>query len=87
MWEKNVKKSLVSNPSSKTEQTNMLVNVKAAKTVMNNSVTQKTIQYWNTKVKKLTFQGDFGKLLIEEKQNTIWQSVIHNVSKGVFHLL
>jgi hypothetical protein len=83
MWEENVKKSLVLNPSSKTAQRNMLVNVKEAKKVMKNSVTQETIQYWNTKVRKLTFQGDFVKLLIEEKQNATWQSVIHNVPKGV----
>ena len=61
----------------------MLVNVKAAKNVMKNSVKQETIQYWNTRIQKLTFQGDFVKLLIEERQNATWQILIHNVPKGV----
>ena len=47
------------------------------------SVKQETIQYWNTRVKKLTFQGDFVKLLIEEKENATWQSVSNNIPKGV----
>ena len=50
---------------------------------MKNSVKLDTIQYWSTKVEKLTFQGDFLKLLIEEKSNATWQNTIHNVPKCV----
>ena len=83
MWEDNINKSLVAEPSIKKTQGNILVNVKAAKKAMKSSVKQETIQYWNTRVKKLTFQGDFVKLLIEEKENVTWQSVSNNIPKGV----
>jgi hypothetical protein len=37
----------------------------------------------NSEEKKLTFQGDFMNLIIEEKSNITWQSMCNNVSKGV----
>ena len=39
---------------------------------------------WNTVVPKLTFQGDFLKLLTKVKSNLIWHSIWKNVPKGVF---
>ena len=38
---------------------------------------------WNSKVQSLTMQGDFTNLLIEEKENVTWQSVIRNVPRGI----
>ena len=31
----------------------------------------------------LTFQGDFGQLLIEEKTNVTWKSYSNNIPKGI----
>ena len=47
------------------------------------SVKNKTISDWNTRVQKLTFQGDFLKLLIDEEDNVTWQSISQNIPKGV----
>ena len=47
------------------------------------SVQQYTLEQWNSKVEKLAMQGDFAKLLIEEKDNITWQSIIHSVPRGV----
>ena len=38
---------------------------------------------WNTKVNKLTVQGDFIKLLIEEEQDVTWKSMKNNIPRGV----
>ena len=50
---------------------------------MQGFVKSKTISDWNTRVQKLTFQGDFLKLLIDEKENVTWQSIANNIPKGV----
>ena len=57
--------------------------VQIAKKAIKDSVKTQTIQDWNTKVQKLTFQGDFVKLLIDEKENATWKSFINNMPKGV----
>ena len=54
-----------------------------AKAAMKNSIEEETLETWNQKVGKLTMQGDFAKLLIEEKENVTWQSWIRNVPRGV----
>ena len=38
---------------------------------------------WNDKVKSLVYQGDFINLLISEKSNVTWQSIIYGVPRGV----
>ena len=38
---------------------------------------------WNNKVEKLTLQGEFASLLIEENTNITWKSIINNIPKGV----
>jgi hypothetical protein len=57
--------------------------IKKAKKVMRDSVNNETINYWNNKVKGLTFQGDFINLVIEEKSNVTWKSIINNIPRGV----
>ena len=47
------------------------------------SIQKFTIEQWNTKVHNLAMQGDFATLLIEEKKNVTWQSIIHNIPRGV----
>ena len=47
------------------------------------SVKEETFKYWNERVQKLAFQGDFIQLLLEEKENITWRSIIINISRGV----
>ena len=54
-----------------------------AKQAMKESIEKQTLHVWNNKVEKLTMQGDFARLLIEEKENVTWQSLIRNVPRGV----
>ena len=37
------------------------------------SIQQFTTEQWNSKVQNLVMQGDFAKLLMEEKQKMIWK--------------
>ena len=59
------------------------MHVVSAKKAMLDSVKNETMLHWNTKVKKLTFQADFIKLLIDESSNVTWKSISNNVPKGV----
>ena len=56
---------------------------KQAKGAMLKSVKEETLKYWNERISKLTFQGNFIQLLIEEKQNIFWKSAINNIPKGI----
>ena len=49
---------------------------------MKKSVHKETL-LWNSKIEKLTMQGDFIKILAEEKENVTWQSIAYNVPKGI----
>ena len=44
---------------------------------------KQTISDWNTQVKKITFQSDFIKLLIDERENITWKSCANNILRGV----
>ena len=50
---------------------------------MKKTIHQETTMNWNTKVNKLTVQGDFIKLLIEEEQDVTWKSMKNNIPRGV----
>ena len=54
-----------------------------AKQAIKQSIQEQTLEVWNSKVELLTMQGDFAKLLIEEKENITWKSIINNVPRGV----
>ena len=54
-----------------------------AKVATKQSIQQFTIEKWNSKVEKLVMQGDFTNLLIEEKENVTWKSIINNIPRGV----
>ena len=54
-----------------------------AKEAIKKSIQEETLQIWNNKVEHLTMQGDFLKLLIEEKENVTWQALIRNVPRGI----
>ena len=57
--------------------------VQVDKKFMKDSVKKQTLCEWNTRVKKLSFQGDFIKLQINEKESTLWKSFANNIPKGV----
>ena len=54
-----------------------------AKEAIKKSIQEETLQIWNNKVEHLTMQGDFLKLLIEEKESVTWQALIRNVPRGI----
>ena len=41
------------------------------------------LEKWNSRVKDLVVQGDFLNLLVSEKSNVSWRSIIYGVPKGV----
>ena len=47
-----------------------------AKKAIKKSIQEETLETWNQKIEKLTMQGDFTNLLIQEKENVTWQAVI-----------
>ena len=47
------------------------------------TVKEETLALWNSKIKKLTLQGNFVNLLIEEQSNVTWKSIANNIPKGV----
>ena len=81
MWQENLNANKVQ-PSSNYSYTSPAI-VKQAKQAMLKSVQNITLDFWNERVKKLTFQGDFAQLLIEEKTDVTWKSYKNNIPKGV----
>ena len=59
------------------------IEIPKAKTATKKSIKDELTNLWNEKVQSLTMQGEFTKLLIEEKENVTWQSVIKNVPRGI----
>ena len=57
--------------------------ISKAKKAMTLSVKEETLSLWNNKIKKLTLQGDFINLLIEEQSNVTWKSIANNIPRGV----
>ena len=62
-------------------------NKNKAKKEIQKSIQEETKAMWNSKVKKLTLQGEFASLLIEENTNITWKSIINNSQKECFPLL
>ena len=58
-------------------------NLPKNKAHLRKTIAEETLDFWNSKVQDLTVQGEFLKLLNEEKTAITWQSVIYNVPKGV----
>ena len=83
MWKENHESGKISIPQDTETQEHRKKHVTSAKKAMMNSVKTETMLHWNTKVKKLTFQADFIKLLIDESSNVTWKSITNNVPKGV----
>ena len=68
MWQENLDQNTIQTPpEDKTYVTPLTIN--QAKKAMLKSVKKEALDYWNNNINKLTFQGDFGQMLIEEKTN------------------
>lgn len=83
IFSENVQGNKIILPTEDTENSEKIKNIKKAKKATTESVKDYTLKVWNDKIKKLTMQGDFIELLAEEKQNVTWQSIAHNVPKGI----
>ena len=66
VYQDNVDKQNISIPILESEKNSAIYN---AKKKVNKSIKEETLTKWNNKVKKLTIQGDFARLLIEEEEN------------------
>ena len=58
-------------------------NINKAKKATKDTLKEESLKLWNEKVEKLVMQGDFIKLLAEEKENVTWQSMVYNLPKGI----
>ena len=81
MWQNNVDERRI--VETHKNETPTRINMERAKKTMKSSVAAETMETWNSKVKKLTIQGDFVGLLIVEKENVTWKSISNNIPKGV----
>ena len=54
-----------------------------AKVAIKQSVSQDILTAWNDKVSKLTMQGEFTQLLIEEEESVTWQSIVRGLPRNV----
>ena len=59
MWQDNIEQNRLQPSHEEDTFTNKRKNALIAKKAMQGSVKSKTISDWNTRVQKLTFQGDF----------------------------
>ena len=81
-YKENVANKAIVKPTTETDSEKKSLIYKAKKAT-NKSIREETLTLWNDKVKKLTLQGDFINLLIEEETNVTWQSICKNIPKGV----
>ena len=66
-----------------TPQTKLQQNIKIGKVAVKKSIQEQTKEAWNERVHRLTMQGDFINLLIEEESSIMWQSMIRRMPRKV----
>ena len=81
MWQNNINEGRI--VETHENETPTRINMERAKKTMKSNVAAETMETWNNKVQKLTVQGNFVGLLIEEKENVTWKSISSNIPKGV----
>ena len=82
VFQKCIENQTVSLSSNESESEKKTI-INKAKKEIKKSIQEETKAMWNNKVKKLTLQGEFASLLIEENTNITWKSIINNIPKGV----
>ena len=70
-------------PPTRDTESEKKVIIHKSKKIISKSIQEETTAVWNDKVKKLTLQGEFAKILIEELTNITWKSITNNITKGV----
>ena len=81
MWKNNIEQDKIQPTHEEDSLATKKINALKAKKAMQGSVKCQTIHNWNTRVQKLTFQGDFIKLLIEPFLIILNHSEMHSVPK------
>ena len=81
MWQENMNTHIESSHEPVSSMTQK--EIKLAKRAMRKSVVHETLHKWNNKVKNLTLQGDFVKLVFEYGKYVIWKIISNNIPKGV----
>ena len=54
-----------------------------AKKAIRKTINQEIKEVWDNKVSKLLVQGEFTKLLIEEKESVTWQSIVRGLPRNI----
>jgi hypothetical protein len=54
-----------------------------AKKAIRKTINQEIKEAWDNKVSKLLMQGEFTKLLIEEKESVTWQSIVRGLPRNI----
>ena len=83
MWQTNIEENKIQASHEEDTYASKKKKSDIAKKAMKKTIHQETTMNWNTKVNKLTVQGDFIKLLIEEEQDVTWKSMKNNIPRGV----
>ena len=81
MWKDNIKNNKIK--ETQENYSPSFKEIESAKKAIQKSVQTETHNTWNERIRKLTFQGDFVQLLIEEQENVSWKSICNNIPKGV----
>ena len=74
LWQENINKNRVILPPEQAPYKATSIMIRQAKGAILKSVKKETPKYWNERISKLAFQGNFIQLLIKEKQNITWKS-------------
>ena len=64
-------------------ESSMRHEIPKAKAAIKQSVNQDILTAWNDKVSKLTMQGEFTQLLIEEEESVTWQSIVRGLPRNI----
>ena len=76
-----VAKNAVQTTQERTTSTKHKIN--KTKLAVKRSIQEEVKEKWNNSVRKLTLQGEFTKLLIEENESVTWQSIIRKMPRNV----
>ena len=62
---------------------NTCENIQKGKVAVKKAINKEIKDKWNEKVRALTMQGDFARLLIEEQESVTWKSVVRQMPRNV----
>ena len=83
IYTKNLESNKFLVPENEASTQEKVANINKAKKAVKDTLKEESLKLWNEKVGKLVMQGDFINLLLEEKENVTWQSMVYNLPKGI----